>query len=134
MLNLPKQTGREEYAHSGDLSIRERIGSGPNLENQGSVHYWPKDAPKVSTTPTQSPLKTCHHCPCFILKEGKITSFFSKNMKMCHLKHRLRMFLFHWRVVFHSQDIKVFVFLTIQWFTKSVTSWWVLVHKMGSIF
>ena len=78
MLNLSKQTGREEYAHSGDLSIRERIGSGPNLENQGSVHYWPKDAPKVSTTPTQSPLKTCHHCPCFILKEGKITSFFFK--------------------------------------------------------
>ena len=54
MLNLPKQTGSEEYAHSGDLSFRERIGSGSNLENQGSVQYWLKRIPKISPTPTQS--------------------------------------------------------------------------------
>ena len=39
--------------------------------------------------------------------------------KMCHLKHRLRIFLFHRKIMFHSQDIQVFVFLTIPWFTKS---------------
>ena len=48
---------------------------------------------------------------------------------MCHLKHRLRIFLFWGKTVFHSQDIQVFVFSTIQWFTKSVTSQWVLVHE-----
>ena len=31
--------------------------------------------------------------------------------------------------MFRSRDIQVFVFLTIPWFTKSVTSWWVLVHE-----
>ena len=48
---------------------------------------------------------------------------------MCHLRHRLRIFLFRRKVMFRSQDIQVFVFLTIPWFTKSVTSWWVLVHE-----
>ena len=28
--------------------------------------------------------------------------------------------------MFRSHDIQVFVLLTIPWFTKSVTSWWVL--------
>ena len=54
--------------------------------------------------------------------------------KMCHLKHRLRIFLFHRKIMFHSQDIQVFVFLTIPWFTKSVTSQWVLVHETRCIF
>ena len=37
--------------------------------------------------------------------------------------------------MFRFQDIQVFVFLTIPpWFTKSVTSWWVLEHKTGCIF
>ena len=31
--------------------------------------------------------------------------------------------------MFRSPDNQVFVFLTIPWFTKSVTSWWVLVHE-----
>ena len=43
---------------------------------------------------------------------------------MCHLRHRLRIFLFHRKVKFHSQDIQVFVFLIIPWFTRSVMSWW----------
>ena len=42
-------------------------------------------------------------------------------------------FLFFRKVVFRSQEIKVFVFLTTSWFTKSVTSWWVL-HETGYIF
>ena len=50
-------------------------------------------------------------------------------LKMCHLKHRLRIFLFHTKIMFRSQDIQVFVFLTIQWFTRSVTSRWILVHE-----
>ena len=51
-----------------------------------------------------------------------------------NLRHRLRIFLFHRKVMFHSQDIQVFVFLTISWFAKSVTSWWVLVLETGYIF
>ena len=39
---------------------------------------------------------------------------------------QVKNFLFHRKVMFHSQDIQVLVFLTIQWFTKSVTSWEVL--------
>ena len=31
-------------------------------------------------------------------------------------------------------DIQVLVFLTIPWFTISLTSWWVLVHEAGCIF
>ena len=43
----------------------------------------------------------------------------------------LRIVLFHRKVMYHSQDIQVFVFLNILWFTKSImTSWWLLlVHK-----
>ena len=53
---------------------------------------------------------------------------------MCHLRDKLRIFSFHRKVMFFSEDIQVFVFLTIRWFTKSVTSWWVLVHATGCIF
>ena len=55
-------------------------------------------------------------------------------LKMCHLRHRLRIFLFHRKVMFRSQDIQAFVSLTISWFTKSVMSWWVLLHETGCIF
>ena len=41
-------------------------------------------------------------------------------------------FLVHRKVKFRSQDIQVFVFLP--WLTKSVTSWWVLIHETGCIF
>ena len=34
-------------------------------------------------------------------------------LKMCHLRHRLRISLFRRKFMFRSQDIKVFVFLTI---------------------
>ena len=53
---------------------------------------------------------------------------------MCHLRHKLRIFLVRRKVMFHSQDIYVFVFSTIPWFTKSVTSWWILVHEAGCIY
>ena len=36
-----------------------------------------------------------------------------KTIKLCHMRHRLRIFLFHRKVLFHSQDIQVFIFLTI---------------------
>ena len=55
-------------------------------------------------------------------------------LKMCHLRHRLRIFLIRKKIIVRFQDIQVFVFLTIPWFTKSVTSWWVSVHKTGCIF
>ena len=37
---------------------------------------------------------------------------------MCHLMHRLRIFLFRRKIVFRSQDIQVFVFSTSLWFAK----------------
>ena len=36
--------------------------------------------------------------------------------------------------MFRSYDIQAFVFLTIPLFTKSMTSWWVLVHEAEYIF
>ena len=42
---------------------------------------------------------------------------------MCHLRHTLRITLFHRKVMFHSLNTQIFIFLTISWFTKSVTSW-----------
>ena len=53
---------------------------------------------------------------------------------MCHLRCRLKIILFHSKVMFRSWDIQVFLFLTIPWFTKSVTSWWVSVYETGCIF
>ena len=65
----------------------------------------------------------------------KVTSATKQQLlKMCRLRHRLRIFLFHRKVMFHSQDIEVFVFLTTPWFNKSVTSWWVLAHETRCIF
>ena len=44
-------------------------------------------------------------------------------------------FFFHFtEVMFHSQDVKVFVFLTIPRFTKSVTSGGALVNEARYIF
>ena len=64
----------------------------------------------------------------------KVTSITKRSLfKMCHLKHRLRIFLYCRKIMFHSEDIQVFAFLTIPWFTKSVTSRWVLVHETRCI-
>ena len=41
-------------------------------------------------------------------------------------KAQIKKFLYLRKIMFHSQDIPGFVFLTIKWFTKSVTSRWVL--------
>ena len=53
---------------------------------------------------------------------------------MCHMRHRLRIFLFRTKIMFRSQDIQVFVYLTIPSFIESVTSRWVLVHGARYIF
>ena len=89
------------------------------------------------------------HCDLFLIERNqfiiisefyqwfklKVTSATKQQLlKMSHLKHRLRIFLFHRKIMFHSQDIQVFVFLTIPWFTKSVTSRWVLAHEIRCIF
>ena len=47
---------------------------------------------------------------------------------------QLKNFLFFRKVIFRFRDIQVLVFLTIPWFNKSVTSWWVLVHETVYIF
>ena len=52
---------------------------------------------------------------------------------MCYLRHRFRIFLFRRKVTFRSQDIQTFAFLTIPWFSKSVTSWRVLDMTQGAI-
>ena len=44
----------------------------------------------------------------------KVTSTTKRQLlKMCHIKHRSRIFLCRRKVMFRSQDIQVFVFLTI---------------------
>ena len=77
-------------------------------------------------------------CKCKITKMSlslKVNSAKKRQLlKTCHLRHRLRIFLFHRKVMFHSQDTQVYVFVTIPWFTKLVTSWWVLVHEAGCNF
>ena len=64
-----------------------------------------------------------------------------KLLKMCHLRHRLRIVLLCRKVVFSSQDIQVFVVLTIPWFTKSVHEtrcifeyiFWTTTHKVTKL-
>ena len=43
----------------------------------------------------------------------QVTSTTKRQLKLCHLRHRLRIFLFCRKVMFGSQDIQVFVFLTM---------------------
>ena len=45
----------------------------------------------------------------------KVTSATKQLVKMCHLRHRLRIFLFCGKVMFRSQYIEVFVFSNIPW-------------------
>ena len=47
---------------------------------------------------------------------------------------KVKNFLIHRRVMFRSQDVQVFIFLTIPWFATFFTSSWVLVHEIGYIF
>ena len=47
---------------------------------------------------------------------------------LCHLRHKFRIFLFCRKVMFRFQDIQVFVFSTIPWFSisdvmMSITTW-----------
>ena len=53
---------------------------------------------------------------------------------MCHLRYKLRICWFCRKIMFRSQDIHLFVFLTIPWFTESVTPRWALVHETRYIF
>ena len=48
-------------------------------------------------------------------------------------KAQIKNFLFRRKIMFRSQDVQVFLFLTIPWFTKSVSSRWVLVHEIRCI-
>ena len=65
----------------------------------------------------------------------KVTSATKQTLlKMCHLRHKFRIFLFCRKVMFCSQNIQVFVDLAIQRFRKPVMAWWVLVHETGCIF
>ena len=41
---------------------------------------------------------------------------FENILKMCHMRHRLGIFLFRRKVIIYSQDIQVFLFLIIPWF------------------
>ena len=65
----------------------------------------------------------------------KVTSAIKQQLlEMCHLKHGLRIFLFHRKTVFRSEHIQVIAFLTTPWFTKFVMPQWVLVHETRCIF
>ena len=68
---------------------------------------------------------------CVNIEFNQINKFVSTTkqqlLKMWHLRHRLRIISFHRKVVFCSQDIQFFVFLTIPWFNIFVMSWGVLI-------
>ena len=59
---------------------------------------------------TVEPTGRCHRLQVSL----KITYAAKRSLlKMCHLRNRLRIFLFSRKVMFRSQDIQVFVFLAI---------------------
>ena len=86
-------------------------------------------------------LKTCFNpktklLPCFLTKillKGYLCCKMITSQNMSS-EAQVNKFLFRRKIMFCSQDIQVFVFLTSPWFTKSVMSWWVLVHEAGCIF
>ena len=53
---------------------------------------------------------------------------------MCQKGQRLIFLFCFLGKLSHSQDIHIFIFLTISWFIKSVTSWWILVRETDCIF
>ena len=82
----------------------------------------------------------CEELIFFQLKQQQFTFFLKVTtatkrylVKLCHQGHRLTVFLFRRKVMFRSQDIQVFIFLTIPWLAKSVT-WWVVVPETRYIF
>ena len=76
-------------------------------------------------------LSTCQNRNCSVKGYRRYKMITFQNVPS---EAQIKNFLFPRKVLFHSQDIQAFVFLTIPWFNKSVTSWRVLVHKMGCIF
>ena len=65
-----------------------------------------------------------------VSENSGVTFYYSRNLAEAQVKN----FFCSRKAIFHSQDIQVFVFLTIPCFSKSVTSWWVLVHETECIF
>ena len=109
--------------------------------------YWKKASrslnflQKYETLPWQAPLRkylACSHHYHFasVVNSNSCTyrlpPLQNNNFSKCVI-WGIRIFWFHRKVISHSQDIQVFVFL-ISWFSKSVTPWWVLVHDTGYIF
>ena len=58
----------------------------------------------------------------FIRRTWKYFLFTWNNFSQYVIWDRLKIFFFHRKVMFRSQEIEVLVFLTIAWFNKSVTS------------
>ena len=81
--------------------------------------------------PIKIVVSICSKLPCLSAckKSNSLLTFLLK----VKLLKMVKFFLFCRKFLFCSQDVQVFVFSTIQWFTKSVTSWWVLVHGTGLI-
>ena len=92
--------------------------------------YWMSLNLKVRYTFTKRLAKTNKNSPLFLNTYFCYKTITSQNVS---LGVQVWNFLFHRKVMFHSRDIQVFVFLIISWITKSVTSW-VLVHVTGCIF
>ena len=95
-------------------------------------------------------LKVCDIINC-LYKNLKVTSATKQFLKICHLRHRLRIFfLFCRKVMFHSEDIffSEEAFLTIPWFRyqlrdvlMSISTWdkvhyfiYLLVHNTLTLF
>ena len=78
-----------------------------------------------------SVLQSCYYC--FIFSYGYLCckTITSQNVTS---ETQVKIFFILWKSYVPFSDIQVFVFLIIPSFTKSVTSWLVLLHETGCIF
>ena len=80
-------------------------------------------------------------CACFTVSVRQL--FFKFKGYLCYKmiksqnvssEAQFKNFFIFRKVILNSQDVQVFVFLTVPWFTKSLLSWWVLVDETVHFF
>ena len=96
-------------------------------------HLWKGDQPRLKR----------HLCleeervfpPQYIYEFWELLGVLEKRCSQkCKKRDRLKSFLYHRKFIFCSQNSRVFAFLTIPLFSKSMMPWWVLVHETGGFF
>ena len=95
-----------------------------------SLEGWPTKVKEAPLSRGRKSLSTTIHI--WILRATRCSwkKVFSEMQK----EGQVKKFLYRRKFIFCSQNSRVFAFLTIPLFSKSMMPWWVLVHETGGLF